>query len=91
MSRCCRSSMATMTDRVTSVDTVGEADSVEQLRARIRELEGQLRTASSDRPPHAVGGGTTALKMVTAALAALVVLLALPAFITLRRWYWWWR
>jgi hypothetical protein len=82
--------MATMTDRVTSVDTVGEADSVEQLRARIRELEGQLRTASWDRPPHVVGG-TTALKVVTAALAAVVVLMALPAFITLRRWYWWWR
>ena len=68
---------------------VGETDDVEQLRARIRELEAELR-----RRPEATAtqrGGGDGIKVVAAGLGATTAVLAAPAFLTFRRWVRWWR
>jgi hypothetical protein len=66
---------------------VAETDDVDALRARIRELESELRT----RPAvDAEAGGGDAMKVVAAGLGVTTVLLAPPAFLTFRRWVRWW-
>jgi hypothetical protein len=70
--------------------TVDPAAEVDRLRARIKELEDQVRSGDTpDGPPRrsAAGGG---MKILTAALAATTALMAAPAFITVRRWIRWW-
>jgi hypothetical protein len=83
--------MVAMSTRDSSTDTNGDFGTVEQLRTRVEELEGQLRFSASGGPPHhAAPAGATALKLVAAVLAVLMLLMVPPAFITVRRWYLWW-
>jgi hypothetical protein len=83
--------MVAMSTRDTSTETNGDFGTVEQLRTRVEELEGQLRSASGVPPHHAAPAGAKALKLVAAVLAALTLLMVPPAFITVRRWYVWWQ
>jgi hypothetical protein len=85
-------SMVAMSTRDTSTETNGDFGTVEQLRTRVEELEGQLRFSAAGVPPHhASPAGAKALKLVAAVLAALTLLMVPPAFVTVRRWYLWWQ
>jgi hypothetical protein len=64
---------------------------LERLRARIRELEGNIasQNASPRHPKSRAKTGGLA-KALTYMLAATTALMAAPAFITIRRWVRWW-
>lgn len=76
-------------DRARRGFAVAETDDIDALRARIRELEAELRTRPATGTKDARGGGD-AIKVVAAGLGASTVLLAAPAFVTFRRWVRWW-
>lgn len=77
-------------DRARRGLAVAETDDVDALRARIRELEAELRTRPAARDATPSAGGTDAVKVAAAGLGATTVLLAGPAFLTFRRWVRWW-
>jgi cephalosporin-C deacetylase-like acetyl esterase len=66
-----------------------ETDDVEELKARIADLEAQLERRAAPSPSS--GGGGEAIKVAAAGLGATTVVLAWPAFLTFRRWVRWWR
>lgn len=67
---------------------VADTDDVDVLRARIAELEAELRSRPSSSEKKS--GGSDGMKVVAAGLGATTVLLAPPAFLTFRRWVRWW-
>jgi hypothetical protein len=72
-------------------DAATEADEVQQLRARIKELEDQLQSRpTSASASTSSGSASGALKVLTGGLAAMAALMVVPTYLTLRRWVRWW-
>jgi hypothetical protein len=74
------------------MDTAGATEEIQRLRARVKELETELRSRRSvvtGRGGKAAGGAL--LRLVNAVLVVTTLVMAPAAFITVRRWLQWWR
>jgi hypothetical protein len=81
-----------VTRSASDTDTVGGRDDIQQMRARITELENELRAlrVRAGDPASDRGAGGP-LRILSAVLAATTVFTAWPAFLTFRRWWRWWQ